>query len=81
MATNVTRYMMDASEVVLERDPAEVARARDRARHTWPAIVGFTAGGALGAACFVANGQWALALPAGLALCAMAVGLYGTQTK
>jgi uncharacterized membrane protein YoaK (UPF0700 family) len=75
MTTNITRYVMDVGEVLLGRDPDEVAQARRRAARAWPAIVGFTAGAALGAALFAAAGVWSLALPAGLALLALAVRL------
>jgi uncharacterized membrane protein YoaK (UPF0700 family) len=75
MTTNLTRFVMDVGEVLLGRDSAEVDGARRRAKHTWPAIVGFTVGGGLGAACFAAAGLWSLALPVGLALLALAMGL------
>jgi uncharacterized membrane protein YoaK (UPF0700 family) len=75
MTTNITRFTMDIGEVLLGRDTPDVARARRRANQTWPAIVGFTAGAGLGAACFAAVGLWSLALPAGLALFALATGL------
>jgi uncharacterized membrane protein YoaK (UPF0700 family) len=75
MTTNITHFVMDAGEVLLGRDPGEVATARRRAKHTWPAIVGFIAGAGLGAACFAAAGLWCLALPAGLGLLALAMGL------
>ena len=74
MTTNVTRFMLDVGEVLLGRDPDEVAKARSRAKHTWPPIVGFTVGCGLGAACEAAVGLWSLALPAGLALLAVAMG-------
>jgi uncharacterized membrane protein YoaK (UPF0700 family) len=74
MTTNVTRFMMDVGEVLLGRDPDEVAKARSRAKHTWPPIVGFTVGCGLGAACEATVGLWSLALPAGLALLAFAMG-------
>jgi uncharacterized membrane protein YoaK (UPF0700 family) len=74
MTTNVTHFMMDLGEMRLGRDPNEVASARSRAKHTWPAIVGFTVGCGLGAACEAAIGLWSLALPAGLALVALALG-------
>jgi uncharacterized membrane protein YoaK (UPF0700 family) len=45
--------------------------ARHRAKHTWPVIIGFTAGAGLGAACFAAAGLKSLGLPAGLALFAL----------
>jgi hypothetical protein len=65
--------MMDVGEIVLGGDPAAVAKARRRARHTWPAIVGFTVGCGAGAACEAA-GLWSLVLPTGLALLALAMG-------
>jgi uncharacterized membrane protein YoaK (UPF0700 family) len=75
MTTNVTLFVMDAGEVLLGRDPDEVAAARRRAKHTGPAIVGFTVGAGLGAACYAGAGLWSLALPAGLGLLALAIGL------
>jgi uncharacterized membrane protein YoaK (UPF0700 family) len=75
MTTNITRFMMDVGEVVFGREAAEVAKARSRAKHTWPAILGLAVGCALGAACGAAIGLTALALPTGLALLALAMGL------
>jgi uncharacterized membrane protein YoaK (UPF0700 family) len=74
MTSNVTRFAMDVGEVLLGGDPADVAKARNRAAHTLPAIVGFTVGCGVGAACEVALGASSLALPAGLALLAFATG-------
>jgi uncharacterized membrane protein YoaK (UPF0700 family) len=74
MTSNVTRFAMDVGEVLLGGDPADVAKARNRAAHTLPAIVGFTVGCGLGAACEAQFGTWSLALPAGLALLAIALG-------
>jgi uncharacterized membrane protein YoaK (UPF0700 family) len=75
MTTNLTRFMMDVGEVMLGRKPADVAKARDRAMRTWPAIVGFAIGCGLGATCEAAVGLRSLALPAGLALLAVAMGM------
>jgi uncharacterized membrane protein YoaK (UPF0700 family) len=75
MTTNLTRFVMDAGEALLGHDPAEVAKARHRAKHTWPLIVGFVVGAALGAACFAAAGPKSLGLPAGLALLALVMTL------
>jgi uncharacterized membrane protein YoaK (UPF0700 family) len=75
MTTNITRFMMDAGEMLLGHDAAEVAKARSRAERTWPAILGFAAGCGLGAACEAAIGLTSLALPTGLALLALAMGL------
>jgi uncharacterized membrane protein YoaK (UPF0700 family) len=78
MTTNITRFMMDVGEVVFGREAAEVAKARSRAKRTWPAILGFAAGCALGAACEAAIGLTALVLPAGLALLALAMPAAGS---
>ena len=71
MTTNITRFMMDIGEVLLGRDPKSVGEASGRARRTWPAIIGFAVGCALGAACEAAFGLRSLALPASLALLAV----------
>ncbi len=52
-------------------DPDAAASARRRAAHTWPAIVGFTAGAALGAALYAGIGIAALIVPSGGALLAL----------
>jgi uncharacterized membrane protein YoaK (UPF0700 family) len=75
MTTNITRFMMDVGEVLIGRDQASVAKARGRARHTWPPILGFALGCAVGAACESAAGLRSLALPTGLALLALAMTL------
>jgi len=75
MTTNITRFMMDVGGVMFGREAAEVAKARSRAKSTWPAILGFAAVCGLGAACEAATGLRALALPTGLALLALAMGL------
>jgi uncharacterized membrane protein YoaK (UPF0700 family) len=76
MTTNVTRFMMDIGSILLEQDPETRAKARTRARHTWPAIVGFALGCGIGAICEMRFGLWALALPTGLALFAFALVLF-----
>src|SRR5215471_7583537 len=70
MTTNITRFVMDLGDIAVGRDLENKAKARIRARHTWPAIAGFALGCALGAACEARFGLRALALPAGLALLA-----------
>ncbi len=74
MTTNVTHFMLDLGGVLVGGDPAEIAKARSRAMHTLPVIVGFTVGCGLGAAGEAAVGLWSLALPTGLALLALAIG-------
>jgi uncharacterized membrane protein YoaK (UPF0700 family) len=75
MTTNITRLTMDIGDVLLARDPDAVAKARSRAKHTWPAVVGFALGCGLGATGEVGLGLWSLALPVGLALLGLALGL------
>jgi uncharacterized membrane protein YoaK (UPF0700 family) len=74
MTTNITTFSVDAIEMLLGHDPERAERARDRARRTWPVVVGFPLGCALGAACETAFGLPSLALPAGFALLSLALG-------
>jgi uncharacterized membrane protein YoaK (UPF0700 family) len=75
MTTNVTHFMLDLGEVLVGRDHAQTARARARAMHTLPVIVGFTIGCVFGATFEAAAGLWSLALPTTLALLAFTMGL------
>jgi uncharacterized membrane protein YoaK (UPF0700 family) len=75
MTTNVTVFTMDVVEILLRRGAHGAARARERARHTWPAIAGFLLGCALAAACESAFGLRSLALPAAFALLAVVLGV------
>jgi len=80
MTTNLARFIVDAGESLLGKDPVEVAEARRRANDTWPVIIGFTAGAGVGAAGFAAVGLKSLALPAGLALLALMMSLPSAKT-
>jgi uncharacterized membrane protein YoaK (UPF0700 family) len=73
MTSNVTRFTVDMGTVLFGRDRNDAASAYARAKHTWPAIVGFAAGCAAGASCEAAFGLRSLALPAGFALLAVAL--------
>jgi uncharacterized membrane protein YoaK (UPF0700 family) len=73
LTTTVTRFTVDAAHVLLNRRAADVTPARRRMKQSWPAIVGFTSGASLGAALFAAARLWSLALPACLALVALAI--------
>jgi uncharacterized membrane protein YoaK (UPF0700 family) len=75
MTTNVSRFVVDCIAILSERNPDLAAKAGERAKHTAPAIIGFAAGCGLGAGCEVIIGLWALALPTGLALLALVIGL------
>ena len=71
MTTDVTAIVMDVGAMLFQRDPDVLARAGSRARHTWPAVVGFAVGCGLGAVLDAAIGPWSLALPIGFALLAL----------
>ena len=75
MTSNLTRAVLDVGEVLVGREQAAVATARRRAARTWPVIVGFVGGAAVGAAWFAAAGLASLALPVGLALLALVLSL------
>ena len=81
MTTNITRFVMDVGEVLLRDDPDKVAEARRRARHTFPAIIGFAGGAGLGAGCFVFAGLWSLMLPTTLAVLTFAISLASQNEK
>jgi uncharacterized membrane protein YoaK (UPF0700 family) len=74
MTTNVTRFAMDISKLLLGGNAIDVAQARNRAARTLPVILGFAVGCAIGAACEAAIGLRSLLLPAALALVALALG-------
>jgi uncharacterized membrane protein YoaK (UPF0700 family) len=78
MTTNITQLTMDVVALLVARDPEDAAKAGARAKRTWPAVAGFVAGCCLGAWCEAVAGLWSLALPAGLALLALAFGQSGT---
>jgi uncharacterized membrane protein YoaK (UPF0700 family) len=73
MTTNITQLTMDIGYMLVARDPSDIAEARNRAKHTWRAVVGFVVGCGLGAWCEAAVGLWSLALPVSLALLALAL--------
>jgi uncharacterized membrane protein YoaK (UPF0700 family) len=75
MTTNITLLTMDIGDMLVARDSSDVAKARTRAKHTWPAVLGFVAGCGLGAWCEAAAGVWSLALPVGLSSLALALGV------
>jgi hypothetical protein len=63
------------------KDVKRTASARARAQTTWAAIAGFVIGCALGAACEPAFGLRSLALPTGLALLALVLGLVASLRR
>jgi uncharacterized membrane protein YoaK (UPF0700 family) len=75
MTSNITRFVMDLGTVLLGRDPEDIADAGRRAKHAWPAIIGFALGCGLGAICEASFGLRSLELPVGFALLALALSL------
>jgi uncharacterized membrane protein YoaK (UPF0700 family) len=75
MTTNIAYFMLALGELLTGRDDAVIASARKRAIHIFPVIVGFAIGCAMGAAVQSAYGAWSLALPAGLAMLAVAMSV------
>jgi uncharacterized membrane protein YoaK (UPF0700 family) len=75
LTTNITLLATDIGEIILGGEAAAVAKARERAMRTWPAVLGFLLGCAIGAWCEAKVGLRALVLPAGFALFALALGM------
>ena len=78
MTTNVSVFTMDVGEIWFGRSEAGRARARDRARRTWPAIAGFVLGCGIGAVCEPVFGLLALIIPTLLSLLAIGFGMRGS---
>lgn len=75
MTTNITQLTVDLATLARGRGNAdELAKARRRARMTFPCIVGFIGGCAVGAALEVKFGFSALALPVVLSALAVPLG-------
>jgi uncharacterized membrane protein YoaK (UPF0700 family) len=81
MTTNVTLFAIGVGDLLLARDRIGLAKGRRRVRQTGQALAGFLVGCALGAACEVAIGLRSLALPAGLALVAVVLGMAGSRPR
>lgn len=75
LTTNITVLTTDLGEMLLGRDANGIDKARDRARHTWPAIAGFLLDCVLGATCEAVLGLRSPVLPTGLAFVAIALGI------
>lgn len=79
MTTNVADFMLALGEVLASGGQAEVASARRRMIRLSPVLTGFLLGCALGAAGQAVYRSWALGLPAGLALLAVAMSSIGER--
>jgi uncharacterized membrane protein YoaK (UPF0700 family) len=80
MTANVTFLMLDLGTLLLCGEGAEPAKAKDRALRTSQVIAGFCIGCGLGAAGVAMRGLWSAALPASLALLALALS-YGVSSS
>jgi len=67
----LTRLTLDVMDLVLAREAT--GAGPERAAQTWPVIAGFAVGCGLGAAAVAMIGRWSLALPAALAVAALAI--------
>ena len=81
MTTNICVFAIDLGEIWFGSGPSGRAKARIRARRTWPAIAGFLVGCVLGALCEPAFGLTALAIPTLLSLGAIGFGLTGRDAR
>jgi uncharacterized membrane protein YoaK (UPF0700 family) len=71
LTTNITLLTNDIVEMMLGRQAEHIVNARRRAKHTWPAVLGFLIGCALGAWLEARIGLRALVLPVGFAFVAL----------
>ncbi len=75
MTANITRFFIEASNVIFKSAFADVTEARRKAGQTCLVIVGFTIGAALGAGCFAVTGLKSFGCPAALAFIALLMSL------
>jgi uncharacterized membrane protein YoaK (UPF0700 family) len=74
MTTNITRFSVGIGEMIVGRDASRGQGARVDVTHTGVSIFGFVIGCAIGAAAEAMFGIWSTAMPAGLAIIAVALG-------
>jgi uncharacterized membrane protein YoaK (UPF0700 family) len=75
MTTTAARLVLALGEVATSRNRRALVNARRHLVHTFPVLIGFCAGCALGATGQHAFGAWAFGLPAGLTLAAIGISL------
>jgi uncharacterized membrane protein YoaK (UPF0700 family) len=81
MTTNVSVFTMDVGKIWFGKSQVGRAKARIRARRTWPAIAGFILGCIVAAVCERAFGLAALAVPTLISLSAIGFGLSGMNRR
>lgn len=80
MTTNVTHFVLDLWDVLIRPESPSGEQSWSRAMRILPAVVGFAAGCAAGAACEAAFGLRSLALPAATSVLALAVPAMSTAS-
>jgi hypothetical protein len=70
-----TLLATDLGEIMLGADAVDIAKARQRAKRTWPIVLGFLVGCGIGASWEAKIELFALILPAGFALLALALAM------
>jgi len=75
MTTNITRFTLEFVEVLIGRDPEDVAKSRQQTKLYFLAILGFTAGAAIGALAFRLLAFWSLLIPTALAALTVVMSL------
>lgn len=78
LTTDITLLTTDFGEILFGHNADRIAKARRRAKHTWPAVLGFLLGCALGAWLEARIGLRALVFPVGFAFIALALATSGT---
>jgi uncharacterized membrane protein YoaK (UPF0700 family) len=75
VTTDITLLTTDFGEILLGRDAGRITKARRRAKHTWPAVLGFLLGCAVGAWLEGRISLRALVLPVGFAFIAIVLAM------
>lgn len=75
LTTDITLLTADFGEILLGRNAGRVAKARRRTKQTWPAVLGFLLGCAVGAWLEERIGLRALVLPVGFAFIALVLAM------
>jgi uncharacterized membrane protein YoaK (UPF0700 family) len=73
ITTNIARFTTDIGTILLGAKSDEALTARRRVERLWLSIIGFISGCCFGAVCEARFGLYALALPVGVALLALAM--------
>jgi uncharacterized membrane protein YoaK (UPF0700 family) len=75
LTMNITLLATDLGEIMLGADAVGIAKARQRAKRTWPVVLGFLLGCGIGASWEAKIELCVLILPAGFALLALALAM------